>query len=99
MPEEKDPVEFGFTDHFEDDQESYMIKVKHYLALTDEDRVSYNVADGQFLVHLFSAKGVKSFVVFLNDDLAWATAQEDFIDREFVEIIGSIIDERYFLGK
>ena len=95
-----DSIHYGFTDHFEDNHEKYMIRVKHFLALGVHDRQLYNVCDGEFLIHMFSAKEVKTFKVFINDNLEWSSDSEsNFIGPEYVEIIGSIIDERYFWGK
>lgn len=90
----------GFTDHFVADGYKYMINVKHYYILTEEERDSFKVEDGQFLVHMFGINGFKSFKVFLNENLNWVTDNSEFlIDRESVEIIGSIIDERSTLNK
>lgn len=98
---EDGPIENkGFIDHFDADDTSYMVHIKHHYALTDEEKNMYKVEDGQFLVHMFSSAECKSFKVFLNDELFWTTdADESFVDREFVEIIGSIIDERSTLNK
>ena len=92
-------MEDDFIDHFDADGVSYMIDVKHFNALLIEQQQQYDVKDGQFLVHLFSPSGCRSFKVFLNEDLYWTTnAQEEFVDREFIEVIGSIIDEKSFSG-
>lgn len=98
---EENPIEYkGFTDHFIADGYKYMINVKHYFGLTTEERESYKVEDGQFLVHMFGINGYKTFKVFLNDGLNWVTdASEFLVDKEIVEIIGSIIDERSLLNK
>jgi hypothetical protein len=97
--DEKDPMEDGFIDHFDSDGVNYMIDVKHYNALSKDQQEQYDVKDGQFLVHLFSPSNCRSFKVFLNEDLYWTTdAREGFVDREFIEVIGSIIDEKSFLG-
>ena len=99
--DEKDPIENkGFIEHFDADDVSYMVQIKHYYALNEEERNLYCVTDGQFLVHMFSTDGCKSFKVFLDDELFWITdAHESIVQREFVEIIGSIIDERSTLNK
>jgi hypothetical protein len=89
----------GFTDHFVADGYKYMINVKHYFLLSEEEREAFRVEDGQFLVHMFGINGYKTFKVFLSDDLNWATDSSEFlIDKESVEIIGSIIDERSTLN-
>jgi hypothetical protein len=98
---EDDSKEYnGFTDHFVADGYKYMIHVKHFYGLTVEERALYKVEDGQFLVHMFGINGYKSFKVFLDDGLNWVTdASEFLIDKESVEIIGSIIDERSLLNR
>jgi hypothetical protein len=98
---EEHPIENkGFIDHFDADDVTYMVHIKHFFILDEEERKMYNVQEGQFLVHMFSNDGCKSFKLFLDDQLYWVTdSDESFIEREFVEIIGSIIDERSTLNK
>lgn len=99
MTRDNDKENKGFIDHFVADGYKYMINVKHYFLLEDEERKTYEVEDGHFLVHMFGINGYKTFKVFLDDDLNWATdTSELLIDKEFVEIIGSIIDERSTLN-
>jgi hypothetical protein len=89
----------GFTDHFITDSCIYMINVKHYFILDENERTTFKVEDGQFLIHMFGINGFKSFKVFLDEELNWVTdASEFLIDKESVEIIGSIIDERSTLN-
>jgi hypothetical protein len=100
MGEENQKEYRGFIDHFVADGYKYMISVKHHYGLSDEEKHLHQVEDGQFLVHMFGINGFKTFKVFLDDNLNWITDTSEFlIDKESVEIIGSIIDERSTLNK
>jgi hypothetical protein len=99
MSEKNQEESKGFIDHFVADGYKYMIYVKHFLLLDGDERRNFGVEDGQFLIHMFGINGFKTFKVFLNDNLNWVTDTSEFhIDRESVEIIGSIIDERSTLN-
>lgn len=100
MEEQEYSFSNGFIDHFEAEGVQFMIQVKHFLSLSQEEIEKFKVDDGQFLVHLFSEAHCKSFKVFLDDGLNWVSDQDDsFVYREYVEIIGSIIDEYTLLNK
>jgi hypothetical protein len=100
MEEQNHREHRGFFDAFKDNEKTYLVNIKHYFILTREEREQYSVEDGQFLVHLFSNEACRSFKLFLDEELNWSTdAGELMIDRESVEIIGSIIDERSALNK
>lgn len=89
----------GFADQFMAAGHNCKINVKHYCILDEEEKRAFNVEDGQFLVHMSDDESSKHFKVFLNDNFDWVTdSSEVLIDKESVEIIGSIIDERSTLN-
>lgn len=94
--DDKDPIQSnGIIDEFEADDGTYVVNIRHYSILRQDERKAYNLQDGQFLVHLFDMGGFKTFKVFLDEQLFWVTdASELFVQKEFIDVIGSIIDER-----
>ena len=87
-------------DSYEAHGEKHWFKAQLYLYLSVEERKAHGVKDGQFLVELRSGDGdVRLFKVFYDDDnfLQWTTdAPASVIDRESIEVIGSIIEEHHF---
>jgi hypothetical protein len=92
-------MEECFIEHFEYEGTDYMIDVKPFYTLREEEKEQYHIREGDYLVHLFSSSGFKSFRMFTNEELYWTTdADKYFVDKDLVELIGSIIDEKNFLG-
>ncbi len=72
---------------------------QHFLFLSEEERETYKVEDGQFLVRLSFDEEGRTFKVFHHEDdlFRWTTdASTIIVDKESAEVIGSIIDEHYF---
>jgi len=80
---------FGGINHF---------TATHYLFLTPDQIKNYFLQEGQFLVHLWFEGHERTFKIFKDesDPFAWATDSSSvIIDKESVEVIGSIIDAYY----
>jgi hypothetical protein len=85
----------GFHTEFKFNDRQYIADIKYPYPLNEKERELYKVEDGEFLVHLIDEVGSRSFKVFINEEHQWTTDSPSLlIERELVEIIGTLIDSK-----
>lgn len=91
------PIENGFYEEFDFQGKKYIAHIQHYLNLPEDEIINYRVIDGEFLIHLYSLDGCKTFKVFLDEQLIWQTNTSKFlVPPEMIEVIGFVIDMKEF---
>jgi hypothetical protein len=75
----------------------YLMEAKHHLQVNEEERLKYNVNQGQFLVFLHWLDSTITFPIFIDNQLQWGTSASQWIidDHELLERIGFLIDDAY----
>lgn len=90
------PIANGFHEEFDFNGRQYIAHIKHYTVVSEDEIINYHVSDGEFLVHLFSLDGCKSFNIYLDDNLIWKTSSSIMVEQELVDVLGFVIDMREF---
>lgn len=83
---------YHITCEFEYKDENYIAWLSPYYELSELELKSYNISEYNYVVHLFSMEGFKTFEMFPNHDLHWTTnASALLVDKEIVEIMGYVL--------
>lgn len=90
------PIENGFHEEFDFKGNRYVAHIKHCTVVSEDEMINHHVCDGEFLVHLFSLEGCKSFKIYLDDNLIWKTSSTIIVEQELVDVLGFVIDMRDF---
>lgn len=63
-----------------------------YYELSELELKVYNISEYNYVVHLFSMEGFKTFEMFPDAELRWTTnASPLLVDKEIVEIMGYVL--------
>lgn len=73
---------------------SYMADIIHFEYLTPDEIEKYGITENTYLVHLFTLDSLKSFELFIGENLEWQTNCDFKIDGEIIQIIGLEIHNR-----
>jgi hypothetical protein len=85
----------GFHTEFIFNGRRYIADIKYPYPLNENERALYKVEDGEFLVHLIDEMGSRTFKVYFREDFDWVTDSPTLlIERELVQMIGSLIDSK-----
>jgi hypothetical protein len=88
--------QYSVTTEFSHKNSQYIAWVHPYFLLSPEEISFYKIIKYDFVAHLFSLEGFKTFEIYQDESLEWKTnASPLLIDHEIVEIIGQIIAENF----
>ena len=88
---------YGFKKEFDYLGTHYSMHVIPFITARDNDKNTYHLEEGQFLIHLFDGLSFQTFSVFYNERLEWDTNVSKLIldDKLLIERIGFLIDDYY----
>jgi hypothetical protein len=83
---------YHITCEFEYKDSKYIAWLCPYYELSDVERQAYTITQYNYVVHLFSLEGFKTFEMFPDEELHWTTnASALLVDKEIVEIMGYVL--------
>jgi hypothetical protein len=83
---------YHITCEFEYKDKYYIAWLTPYYELSDYEMEVYRISEFNYVVHLFSMQGFKTFEMFPDDRAHWTTnASSTLIDKEIVEIVGYVL--------
>jgi hypothetical protein len=63
-----------------------------YYELTDQEMELYNITEYNYVVHLFSPQGFRTFEMFPDEALRWVTnASPSFVDDYIIDVLGYVL--------
>lgn len=88
----QEPADFHFVFLHEDDP--YEAYVWHYSQLTQKEIEEYNIWENTYLIKLKGPYEIKSFEIYIGEDLEWHTQSSFVVDDEIVQKIGLLIYDK-----
>jgi hypothetical protein len=83
---------YRITCEFDFNGNRYIAWLCPYYELSDQELKIYHITEYNYVVHLFSLEGFKTFEMFLDDDLHWiSNAPPLLIDTSIIEIISYVL--------